>query len=121
MSKTFRNVGILLASTCGVLTAYASFRPALEEQKAERLGADPAFRKAHQKDTVISDQMRQDFEEAGKEWREDRGFAWGLRAALRGRNLYAQQNQKAEIEGGGEEARRAIEVGEGKEVGAGKG
>lgn len=84
MSKSFRNAGILLAGVCGVLTTYATLRPALEEQKAERLGHEISNEKAY--GTVISDQMRGDFQEAGKELRNEGGFAWGIRKALFGRD-----------------------------------
>lgn len=88
MSKSYRNVGIGIASICGVLTAYATFRPALEEQRAERLGHEIGDGKAY--GTVISDQMRQDFREAEKEFQNEGGFAWGIRQALFGRNPYAE-------------------------------
>ena len=86
MSRTYRNIGILLVSTCGVLTTYATLRPALEEQRAERLGQ--TLPSTH-KDTAISDQMRDDFREAGQELENRGGFAWGIRKALFGRNPYA--------------------------------
>lgn len=86
MSQTFRNLGILLSGSCGVLIAYATFPPALEEQQSERFGDKhvPADRKY---DTVISDQMKEDFREAGKELQvgSQGGFAWGLRQMVWGK------------------------------------
>jgi len=78
--STYRVAGPVLAGVCGVLIAYTTLRPELEAQQAERLGEthpQPAEKKY---DTVISDQMREDFREAGKELgASDGGFAWGIR------------------------------------------
>lgn len=109
MSKTFRNFGILLAGTCGALTAYAALQPALEEQRAQRLGYDLSPKqKAY--GTIISDQMREDFKQAEKEWNHEGGFGWGIRALLRGRNPYSPSQVRVEGKGEGE-GKRQGEIG----------
>lgn len=103
MSKGFRNFGFLLVGTCGVLTSYATFRPEFEAQQ----GLPRA--ETARSTTIISDQMREDFKEAGKEWSNEGGFAWGIRQAFFGRNPYAARkdgggtNSGQGTEGGGEQ------------------
>lgn len=103
MSKTYRNAGIGLAVLFGILAPYASLRPAFEEQKAEREGRALPTRGEY--DTVLSDQMREDFREAEKElMKNEGGFAWGIRQKLFGRNPYAAgKKQEGDARGGGEE------------------
>lgn len=101
MSRTNRNIGIVLAVGCGVLVSYSTLRPELEKQKAERLGL-PLDRKDY--DTVLSGQMRDDFREAGRELRNEGGFAWGIRQKLFGRN----PNVVVAKEGGDRERKQEV-------------
>lgn len=98
MSKTYRNTGILLAVVCGVLTSYSAFRPELEEQKAERLGLNRLSEEQKQaQGGVLSEQMRQDFREAGRELEGEEGkggFAWGIRRALFGGRKTAVEKEE---------------------------
>lgn len=100
MSRNGPFVGLFLATTFGVLTAYVTWRPELEEQRAKRLGHE--LPKREHADNVISEQMREDFREAGKEFDQEGGFAWGIRKALRGRNPFAKGDagaQRVEVKG----------------------
>ena len=115
MSKANRNFGIFLATTFGVLTAYVTWRPELEAQRAERLGYEVP--KRGQADNAISEQIRGDFREAGKEWEQDGGFAWGIRKALRGRNPFAKPSEGArvqKVEGNGQDDGRSGKAAEGE-------
>ncbi|KAK3698913.1 hypothetical protein LTR37_016700 [Vermiconidia calcicola] len=87
MSRGFAAAGVGLATVLGVLSAYSTFRPELEKQKAEQLGKLDEFRSQHAtNDNVISQAISSDLKEAREQVRgESKGFAWGIRQAIWGR------------------------------------
>ena len=86
MSRGFAAFGLGLAALFGVATAWSTFQPALEQQRAERQGD---FTKTHQQqdDEVISKAIMSDLKEAKEQVEpgEIKGFAWGIREAIWGK------------------------------------
>jgi hypothetical protein len=84
---------------------YSTLQPELVKEQARREEIDPAFVKQHPKehrqheheaaeaerDTAISRAMAKDFQDAGKQLKQDGGFAWGIRKAIFGS---ANDNEK---------------------------
>lgn len=87
---SFAGVGV--AALCGIATAYVTFQPELEKQRAERLGE---FKEVHRdeeaqkrNDQQISQAIFSDFKEAKEEAKRldgEKGFAWGIREAIWGK------------------------------------
>jgi hypothetical protein len=86
MSRAKAAFGIGIAAFCGIVTAYATFQPEFEKQRAER---DENFQQQHVQDSqdqVISQAIISDMKEARHQVEGDgKGIAWGIREAIWGR------------------------------------
>ena len=69
-----------MTGVCGVLIAYTTFQPELENQKLEQLGE--TRKAAPTGNKVISEAIREDFAEAKQQVVQPGGFAWGIRKML---------------------------------------
>lgn len=102
MSRARAALGVGIAAFCGIVTAYATFQPEFEKQRAER---DGNFQQQHvpdKQDQVISQAIISDMNEARYQAEgEGKGIAWGIREAIWGppedgqRATTTQQNTNA--------------------------
>lgn len=86
MSRARAAFGIGLAALFGIATAYATFQPEFEKQRAER---DGDFQQQHvneHQDQIISQAIISDLKEAKYQVDgEGKGIAWGIREAIWGK------------------------------------
>ncbi|KAM0721104.1 hypothetical protein Q7P37_003390 [Cladosporium fusiforme] len=102
-------IGPVLATGFGIFTAYSTFQPELEKERAIRESKDPIFAQQvtpaqhdqhtqaaqdAQRDTAISRAMAKEFQEAGEQVKAEGGFAWGIRKAVFGSGKEGEQEKK---------------------------
>ncbi|EMF17130.1 uncharacterized protein SEPMUDRAFT_57227 [Sphaerulina musiva SO2202] len=89
--------GLVIATVCGVATAYTTLQPALEEEAEKKAGTFNSRQEKDRtaKDTQLSRAIISDLKEAKREViGEDKGnggFAWGIRRWLAGED---KRNEK---------------------------
>ncbi len=86
MSRARAAFGIGLVAICGIATAYATFQPEFEKQRAERNGEFHQQHADDNQDQVISRAIISDLKEAKYQVEGDgKGIAWGIREAIWGK------------------------------------
>ncbi|KAK3675055.1 hypothetical protein LTR78_004989 [Recurvomyces mirabilis] len=88
-SRTYVNLGVLMAGVFGVFTAYSAFQPELQREQEEKAGG---FQQKHveTKDNVISEAILSDLRDAKeqvagtKNQGSGKGALWGVREAIFG-------------------------------------
>ena len=86
MSRARAAFGIGLVTICGIATAYATFQPEFEKQRAERNGEFHQQHEHDNQDQVISQAIISDLKEAKYQVEGGgKGIAWGIREAIWGR------------------------------------
>lgn len=95
MSRARAAFGVGIAAVCGIVTAYATFQPEFEKQRAERDGDFSTQHAQDNQDHVISQAIISDLKEAKYQVEGDeKGIAWGIREAIWGK---AEDKQKTAV------------------------
>lgn len=113
MSRAKAAVGVGIAAFCGIVTAYATWQPEFEKQRAERNGEFQQTHVQENQDQVIGKAIVSDMKEAERQIvGEGKGIAWGIREAIWGkpedrqRTVATQGKSDAHDRGQGTEVNR---------------